>query len=265
MLPRNIVMIPAAGALILALFIPISGRMNEQEGKSRVSGVVTDFEGHALGGVSVILKDRQFKDLYRTLSGKDGRYSLSVPKDTYYCLIAVREPEYRVSKLEYWAWNVPVYGDIEIDPQYDRMEIYGINIFEPQVTPQETYMVYFRPMSLTKTLKIVDEQKIDVKKFESEKRAEGLLRTARGEILNLSPDSLTPEEISMEVNGIKAEILGITKTIEYGRGVYLYGYVVQIKKPKGKLASIPVYDRITIKVRSTETGEAGKGEAFIKR
>jgi len=50
---------------------------------------------------------------------------------------------------------------MEINPQYDRMEIYGINVFEPQVTPQETYMLYFRPMSLAKTLAIVDRQKVD--------------------------------------------------------------------------------------------------------
>jgi hypothetical protein len=33
------------------------------------------------------------------------------------------------------------------------MELYGLNAFEPQVGPHLTYMVYFRPMSLTKSIK----------------------------------------------------------------------------------------------------------------
>lgn len=252
-------------ALLWMLFLSAWGRLIAQDGNARIYGTVTDFHGQAIEGASVILKDSRFRPLHETLSDKNGKYVLSVPKGTYYCMYAVRPADYRVSRLEYWTWNVPVYDDMEINPQYDRMEIYGINVFEPQVTPQETYMVYFRPMSLAKTLAIVDRQKVDSKRFEREKRAEELLKTTAGDILNVGPEAITPGELEIEVNGLKAKILGIHKTVEYARGLYYYGYNVQILKPKNQIAPKTAYDQITIVLHSRETGESGKGEAFIKR
>ncbi len=96
-----------------------------------ISGQVTDFNNNPIDSVSIHLKDRNFRNLYSTLTDKNGK-----------------------TKLEYWTWNVPVYKNLEINPQYDKIEIYGINVFEPQVTPQNTYIIYFRPMSLSKSLKI---------------------------------------------------------------------------------------------------------------
>lgn len=256
---------PSRWILIALAAFPLSGSLSPRDGNVKISGIVRDFDGKALDGVSVILKDKQFKSLYETLSDKDGRYALSVPKGMYYCLYAIRPPEYRVSRLEYWAWNVPAYEDLEIDPRYDRMEIYGVNVFEPQVTPHETYMVYFRPMSLAKSRAIVEAQKVDARKFEQADRAEGLLRTAPGNVLDMAPATVTAGELTVEVNGAKAEILGITKTTEYARGISCYGYLVQVLKPKGAPAPLGRYDRITIVLRSAETGEAGMGEGFIER
>ncbi len=248
-----------------ALFFSLLGPLAAQDEHVKISGTVSDFDGRVLDGVSVILKDRQFRPLYETFSSKDGRYSLSVPKGMYYCLYAIRQPEYRVSRLEYWAWNVPAYEDMEINPRYDRMEIYGINVFEPQVTPQETYMVYFRPMSLAKTLNVVSQQKVDTGKFERARQAEKLLKTTAGKLVNISPEAITPQELAIEVNGVQAEILGITKTVEYGRGTCLYGYLVQIMKPKVANTQKRAYDRISITLRSLETGEIGMGEAFFRK
>jgi hypothetical protein len=230
-----------------------------------ISGQVTNFKGQALDSVTVRLKNKSFENSYETLSDKDGNYSIKVKEGDYYCLYAIKLPEYRVNRLEYWAWNVPVHKDITINPQYDRMEIYGINAFEPQVSPQETYMLYFRPMSLSKSLNLVSDQEIDKSEFEETKQTESLLNKS-DKLINISPDSISPEELTIEVNGVKAEIVGINKITEYARGFSMYGYCVQIIKPDSKSENSEIeYDLISITLNSKQTGEIGKGEAFIKK
>lgn len=229
-----------------------------------ISGKVTDFDGQPIDSVTIRLKNKAFENIYETLSDKDGNYSMKVREGDYYCLYAIKLPEYRVNRLEYWTWNVPVHKDITINPQYDRMEIYGINVFEPQVTPQETYMVYFRPMSLSKTLQFVSEQEVNKQEFETAKQTESLLNSSE-KLINMSPDSISPEELVIEVNGVKSEIVGINKITEYARGFKMNGYLVQILKPKNGKNKDSEYDFISITLHSKETNEIGKGEAFIKR
>jgi len=144
------------------------------------------------------------------------------------------------------------------------MEIYGINAFEPQVTPQETYMVYFRPMSLLKTLALAARREVDEKKFRSAGRAEVLLNE-KGQLIDMAPDAITAAELTVEVNGARAEIVALNKVKEYARSFFYYGYIVQIRKPEDDARSELNYDRISITLHSKETGESGKGEAFIKK
>lgn len=235
----------------------------EQRQTFTLSGKVTDFNGNSLDSVTVRLKDKTYKNLYETLTDKDGNYSLEVKKGDYYCLYAIKLSEYRVNRLEYWTWNVPVYEDMVINPQYDRMEIYGINVFEPQVTPQETYMIYFRPMSLSKTLQIAASQNVDDKEFQTAKRAEKVLES--NNLKNMSPENIKPDELTVEVNGVKSEILGIDKITEYTRGLLLSGFIVQIKKPVNSKSQLSGYDFISITLNSKETGELGKGEAYVRK
>ena len=229
-----------------------------------VSGKVTDFDGQPLDSVTIRLKNKAFDDIYETLSDSDGNYSMEVKEGDYYCLYAIKLSEYRVKRLEYWTWNVPVHKNITINPQYERMELYGINVFEPQVTPQETYMVYFRPMSLTKTLQFISEQKVNKKKFETAEKTENLLNRS-DKLINTAPDSILPEELVIEINGIKSEILEINKITEYARGFKMYGYVVQVLKPEKQEYIDSEYDFISITLHSKENNEIGKGEAFVKR
>lgn len=231
-----------------------------------VSGQVTDFKGHPLDSVTIRIKNKSFENIYETLSDKEGNYSIKVKEGDYYCLYAIKLPEYRVNRLEYWTWNVPVHKDIVINPQYDRIEIYGINVFEPQVTPQETYMIYFRPMSLLKTLKLASEQDIDKKKFETATQTENLLKSSE-KLINMSPDSISEEELTIEINGIESEIVAVNKIIEYARGFRMYGYCVQVIKPNDKNENNigAEYDLVSITLNSKQTGEIGKGETFIKK
>jgi hypothetical protein len=229
-----------------------------------ISGKATNFAGQPLDSVTVYLKNNSFKNVYETLTDKNGNYSMKVNKGEYYCLYAIKLSEYRVNRLEYWAWNVPVYEDMVINPQYDKMEVYGVNVFEPQVGPYETYMIYFRPMSLAKGLKMMADQKVDKKDFKKADRTEDLIEH-ENKLMNISPDSLSKDELLIEINGTKAEIVGISKIKEYTRGFFMYGFVVQVIKPKDNENLKQEYDKVSITLHSRETDEIGKSDSFVKR
>ncbi|MEG8947953.1 carboxypeptidase-like regulatory domain-containing protein [Rosettibacter firmus] len=212
----------------------------------RIFGHVTDFNNNPLDSVLVILKNKNFENLYQTLTNKSGYFSLNVPKGFYYCIYAIKPSDYGKTKLEYWAWNIPALNDFEINPKYDRLEIYGMNAFEPQVGPFETYMIYFRPMSLTKVLQI--------QKFISNL-----------DTLDIAPKNISSDELKAYVNDIRTDIVNINKVLEYGRGKYLYGYLIQIIKPINNKEIIQGYDKISIILNSKETNEYGMGECFIKK
>ncbi|MDP4240741.1 MAG: carboxypeptidase-like regulatory domain-containing protein [Bacteroidota bacterium] len=222
----------------------------------KLSGRVTDFNSMPLDSVSVQLKNDKFATLYETLSDKDGYYSMNVSKGQYFCLIAIKLSDYGRTKLEYWTWNIPLYKDLNINPQYERMEIYGLNVFEPKVAPYDTYMIYFRPMSLTKALKL--RPKENNKNFEQK-------ATTNHDTIDYAPKNITPEEINIQMNGRESNVLTINKLVEYGRGGYMYGYLVQFLKPKVETSTLEKYDKISITLHSKETNETGKGEVFVQK
>lgn len=250
--------------LLLAIALLVFSPCLKGNATFEISGIVSDFHGNPIAGATIRLKNRAFENLYETLSDDRGHYSLAAKEGDYYCLYAIKLSEYRVNRLEYWAWSVPVHSDLVINPQYDRMELYGINAFEPQVTPQETYILYFRPMSLSKTLAIAAKREVAAKNFQSARQTDGLLIETGG-LTDMAPDAITAAELTVEVNGAKTEIVAINKIKEYTRGFFMYAYTVQIKKPKDGKLPAPGYDRISITLHSKETGESGKGETFIKR
>jgi hypothetical protein len=249
-------------ALILLIFIACT---LSAQGKVTLSGRVTDFDGNPIDSASIRLKNKQFENVYETLSDINGKFSLQVEKGNYYCLYAIKLSDYRKTKLEYWTWNVPIFEDIEINPQYNNMEIYGINVFEPQVGPYETYMIYFRPMSLKKSNEIVENQKIDKSDYEKVAKVEKLLKPIEGNIFDIAPNNITSDELSVKINGIESKILNIQKVKDYSRGINMFGYFIQVLKPEEIKTMNVVYDKISIVLNSKETNEIGLGEAFVKR
>jgi hypothetical protein len=246
---------------IILIFLSVS--ILQGQDKVRIYGQVTDVNNQPVDSASVWLKQnidslsikekgKIFENSYETFTDCNGFFSMSVKPGTYYCLYAITEKYYGKTKLEYWAWNLPIYKDLEINPKYDRMEIYGINGFEPQRGPFNTYMIYFRPMSLTKALSLSKESKTDT--------------------INIAPENITKEELNVTVNGIKTKVVGIDRIREYTRdNKYMFAYVIQILKPEigaqtqNKTELVDGYDKITIELTSKETNELGKGEYFLKR
>lgn len=181
---------------------------------------------------------------------------MNVAKGHYYCLYAIKPDEYAKTKLEYWAWNIPAYTDLEIHPQYQRMEMYGLIAFEPQVGPFETYMVYFRLMSLTKGLNLRNSEKNTTKQDLSE---------SKPDTMDIATSQIKKDELQVWVNDIPSKVVNITKTHEYARGAYMIGYFIQIMKPEDAMKMIQEYDKISIILDSKETGDTGKGECFVKK
>lgn len=241
--------------LVLFFFLIITSVSIYSQDYIRISGHVKDFNDNPIDSVTVRLKNENFENLYETVTDKEGFYSMTVEKNMYYCIYAIKSVDYGKTKLEYWAWNVPAYNDLEINPKYERMEIYGMNAFKPQVSQDETYMVYFRPMSLTKSLKFqgTNSKKEIVQKAISENK-----------IIDIAPNTISKDELTVSVNGCASEVIGINKITEYAKGTYMYGYLIQIKKPMVVLKKELEYDKISIILHSKETDEYGMGECFVK-
>jgi hypothetical protein len=75
----------------------------------QIHGIVADFAGNPIPGASVVLNDRNFDALASAISDDKGRYSIVVKEGLYIAMTSIREEDYAVRKLEYWAWNVPAY------------------------------------------------------------------------------------------------------------------------------------------------------------
>jgi len=136
-------------SVLITLSIFLSSVAFAQENTVTLSGKVTDYDGNPIDSAVVLIKDQNFKDVYTTFSNIDGNYSLEVEKGTYYRLASVRMKDYGKTKLEFWVWNLMVDNDMNLDIKYDKLEVYGVNIFRVQGA-YPGYTIYFRPMALSR-------------------------------------------------------------------------------------------------------------------
>ena len=126
-----------------------------------VTGRVTDYNGQPIDSCSVIIYNPDFSEAFEVLSNSEGYYKIdSVPQGRYAAIAAMRVSEYpRVMqvpfnkmKLEFWAWNVILNQDLNLDIRYDKLELYGTKAFFEYGGRQEL-LVYTRPMSVTKVVR----------------------------------------------------------------------------------------------------------------
>jgi len=230
---------------LIAGFYLSAGQESHAEDTAKIFGRVTDFEGKHFEGATVFLKDAKFKDVATAKSDKDGRYLLIAPKGCYMALVAVKD--YMVKYLEYWAWNVPVDRDLEINPRFDRMEVYAINAWRPQ-GGYSSYQIYFRPMSLSMTMTKIEE-------------AGGMANFQKLPVIDIAPD-LGKNDIKVSIDGQSANILDLNRVREAaGENQRMFGYLIQVTLPEKKPDK--PYSIITITITDPVTGDKGEGCLFV--
>ncbi len=238
-----------SGILVLAAGL-IQARPQAAQAKAgatvKISGRVTDFEGRPIEGATIELKNSDFENAAEGVSDKDGRYSLTAPKGTYMALAAVKD--YQVKSLEYWAWTVPAERDLEINPRFDRLEVYAINAWRPQ-GGFPSYQIYFRPMSLMRTAKKVTE-------------AGGMENMGKLPVIDIAPE-FSADDIQVTIDGQPVKVLQINKVREAaGPNQCLFGYLIQVPLPE----KMPMTEYFPINIALTDrvTGEKGEGCLFFR-
>ena len=212
-------------------------------GQARIFGHVRDFDGKPIEGATVELKTARFETAAETRSAADGSYSMTVKPGMYIALAAVKD--YQVSKLEYWVWNVPAFGEVGIDPRFDRLEVYGLNAWRPQ-GGYPSYQIYFRPMSLTLTIAAVT-------------KAGGMDKLGGLPFIDIAPD-LAAKDIAVKIDGESVEVLRVNKVKEASSPAQaLYGYLIQTPLPGAPAKG----DWITIDVTLSDPVNGEKGEARL--
>lgn len=216
----------------------------------KVYGKVTDFNGTPLSKAEVRLTDDKFEDIYKTYTDSDGRYEIDVEKGVYYTFYACKD--YKINYLEYWAWDVPIFDNMEINAQIDGLEIYSLTAFRVKWNFLQL-MLYFRPMSLKRAKELEKSGAINFK----EKSVEDSL-----EVIDICPE-LTKNDVEVHINNEKVEVFEVNKVKEYGgKNQYMYSYLVHVglKKETNKYE----YNKVHITLTDRKTGEKGEGSVFWK-
>ncbi len=214
-----------------------------------ISGYVTDYENNPLDSVTVGWKAANNNILVQALTNKDGYYKADVPKGRYYSMFAIDFSKYlHTSKLpeddrrlEFWGWNFIADRDTTFNMKYDRMEVYGLNVFRVQnATP--AYTIFFRPMSLTKSIEWLKNPTTEAR-------------------MGPSPENA---DITVIFNDELLEINMIQDVKEYfDDSHYAMAYLLSVSLPKSK-SSLP-YDIIKIIIQDKENGDKGEGVYFLEK
>jgi len=220
-------------AALLGLVFACTAASAAEPNMHVLQGTVTDFSGHPIAGATVEVRDKKFDALYSTKSDEGGHYSLKVADGLYESITCIRMKDYASKSLEFWAWHIPVHADMTLDMRYDRLEVYGVNVFRIQGAYPGT-VIYFRPMSLTRYPDFV--------------KSGGDLAPSKDEL-----------EVTIDVNGKQAKINSVQPIVEYAGEKSVTGYIVQIAKSK---AEKPDVDVIHIVAKDKKTGDMGEGYYF---
>jgi hypothetical protein len=222
--------------ILSAVFVMATTTMFAQK-MVTISGKVTDFSGKPIVSAMIEAKTKLFDMKYHAFSDKNGNYSISVEEGNYIAFSCIRMADYGKTNLEFWAWNVPAYNNMTINMRYERLEVYGLNVFRIQGA-QRGYTIYCRPMSLTRYL---EWEKYPISP------------------MNLAPN---PDKMRVEVtiNGSTAKVNMVEKVKEYAGKQTMDAYLIYTDL--GAVTNKP-YDEIRVTITDLENGD--KGEAIYFR
>jgi hypothetical protein len=222
----------------------------------RIHGKVTDFNGNPMERAEIVVLSKKFKAIYQTFSDADGKYSLEVSEGNYIALWACKD--YAIKNLEYWAWNIPAYQDLEVNPRINGLEVYAINAWIPQ-GGLPSIQIYFRPMSHKRAKEF--SQRLGIEFPPSPDELHNLSHNLS--IIDIAPN-LAKDDIEVIIDDQTMKILEVNKVREAAGGNQsIYGYLIQTTIPTNLKNSD--YSQIRIIVSDRETGEKGEGCLFCER
>lgn len=243
--------------VILILTMGIFCNAQIKQNTIAISGQVTDFDGNPIDSCLVDLKHSDFSSAYHTYTDRNGCYKLmNVEKGNYMSLYVIRPKEYprqnavppKDMRLEFWAWNVIADRDLVVNPRYQKLELYGTTVSKIPRT-NGGYMIYFRPMSLTKALSYEKEVYLNKEKLEKE-----------GNI------SVTPENLRVKIfaDNEPLKINSIQAIEEFGgeNETTVTGYIVQVDKPKQ--TTVEPYIIFRVEAENIEFEEKGENLYFYE-
>ncbi|MCC8034516.1 MAG: carboxypeptidase-like regulatory domain-containing protein [Rikenellaceae bacterium] len=223
----------------------------------KISGYVSDFEGNRIAGAEFDLIDVYWQSVASAFTDQDGYYQMNVPKGEFMAMTGMVTDEYpredavpeEDMRLEFWAWNVIADRDLEINPRYHRLELYGTTVFEI-FGGYPGFFVYFRPMGVTKYVSYEKEVWMDK-------------TTAENTITDISVD---PDHLQVWVYGDEEElkINSIQRVEEYvGEGkVPMGAYLLQVDRPVKRPDKPYIVFRVVAK--DTHYNEMGENIYFYK-
>ena len=207
----------------------------------RIFGKVTYFDGAPVENADVNIRhEKTFWIAYATLTNSKGEYEMRVKRGKYLAMYACRD--YGTKNLEYWAWNLVVDRDLEINARIDGLEIYAMNAFKIQGS--RGFLLYFRPMSLQR------------------QKDTGLSREEREKLplIDQAP-RLKVEDVEIKINGQIVDIWGLTMIEEKSsKDTAIYAYIAWPQLPQDWQQYKVL--RIDITAIDTETGEQGENTLF---
>ncbi len=225
-------------SFIISLLTLITIRGSAQTNYHTLHGRVTDFDGNAIDSAMVLVKDANFDDKYTTFSDEEGYYELEVEEGQYASIASVRMQDYGKTHLEYWAWNVNIDDDMNLPIRYDKLEIYGVNVFKVQGA-YPGYTIYLRPMALSRYI-------------------EGAKKGVKADMAP-AKDEL---EIKIIINDEEVKINSMQSVKEYVGGDFLTAYLIHTDLEKNTSKKPTVFHIIA---KDKKYGDMGEAHYFMKQ
>lgn len=230
-----------------------------------ITGRVSDYNGNPIDNCSVMFQNSNFDVLYETKTNEKGIYQINIPKGKYSNIGAINMDTYPHTmkvgtksedlRLEFWGWNFIADRDTSLNIQYNRMEAYGMHVFQiPGGVP--AYQIYVRPMSLTRFLVNKGVQNAQHKEDLSKITQKSSADTAKCD--NLAP-TIDKVGIKVWVDGEEVDILMRQQIKEYYEATeYGIAYYITVNMPK-KSTTLPYK---IFKIELTDLTNEDKGEAI---
>ena len=183
-----------------------------------LSGYITDFSGNAFPAAFELNRIGFGGEApcMGVWSGKDGNYSITVPKGTYNAFY-VDDNSYGKTSLENWGWHMIVDRDENHDFKVGNGEVYNLNVWSNN-GGYSTLFIYFRPMTL---------QKYEEYQRRGEYKTE--INGREFSTIDLCPD-LRIDDVVASINGHKMTNISLQRIMETGDIHAMHAYILQARR-----------------------------------